>query len=133
MFQPAHIENAWNGSDGQPQGIAGLDHLLADPGIWNDLSGLSVPDSRALNQFPSSDSLLNGMDSPINCENLNINIEAPHQNLLETALQAPALLMESWKELSGIGMAEDMVKSVLQNPEAMKLAAMAIQVGMFAA
>jgi len=133
MFQPAHIENAWNGSDNQPGSIAGLDHLLADPGIWNDLRGLSVPDTRALNQFPSSDSLLNGIDSPINCENLNINIEAPHQNLLETALQAPALLMESWKELSGIGMAEDMVKSVLQNPEAMKLAAMAIQVGMFAA
>lgn len=109
-----------------------IQNSMTDPRMWNALrNDLNNNHSDALDQFPSAESLFGAPIEAFRPETFQVNFHESQPNLLETALKAPALLMDTWKEVTGLKMAEEMILSVLQNPEAMKLAVMAVQTGMF--
>lgn len=107
--------------------------FMSDPCVWDLVRrSLDVGQNQSMNGFPSSEFLLGDLsDSTPGMQVEHCNHSDHKDNFLETAIKAPVLLLDTWKEISGIKMAEQMVLSVLQNPEAMKLAVMAVQTGMF--
>lgn len=115
-----------------------VQNSMSDPRIWDSLRRtMDSAQYQTMQGFPNSDALLGDLSSSNSVNDSTRHKEVEHcsshkDNFLETAIKAPALLMDTWKEVSGIKMAEQMVLSVLQNPEAMKLAVMAIQTGMCA-
>ncbi len=137
MFEHQNENSSWNfnlqSSDLNNNPIfTEVQGFMSDPRVWDSLRrSLDAGQNQSMNGFPSSDFLLGDLnDSTRGREVDQCKHSDQKDNFLETAIKAPALLLDTWKEISGIKMAEQMVLSVLQNPEAMKLAVMAVQTGM---
>ncbi len=150
MFGHQNEGSSWN-FDLQSSDISNnavfteVQNSMSDPAIWDSVRRtMDTTQNQSMNGFPTSDSLLGDLrytNGDVRYPNYSNDFALSREgeqcsghkdNLLETVIKAPALLMDTWKEISGIKMAEQMVLSVLQNPEAMKLAVMAIQTGMLA-
>lgn len=139
MFGHQNESSSWNfnlqSSDTSNNAVlTEVQNSMSDPRVWDSVRRTMDTQNQSMNGFPTSDSLLGDLSfSNDSTRHREVEHCSGHKdNFLETAIKAPALLMDTWKEISGIKMAEQMVLSVLQNPEAMKLAVMAIQTGMFA-
>ena len=110
-----------------------MQNSMSDPKTWDSvIRSMDAGRIQSMNGFPSSDFLLGDLKDSTHGREVEHGKSDHKDNFLETAIKAPALLLDTWKEISGIKMAEQMVLSVLQNPEAMKLAVMAVQTGMVA-
>lgn len=138
MFEHQNENSSWNfnlqTSDFESNALyTEMQNSMSDPRVWDSVRRtMDSGQYQSMNGFPSSDFLLGDLrDSTGFREVEHCKHSDQKDNFLETAIKAPALLLDTWKEISGIKMAEQMVLSVLQNPEAMKLAVMAVQTGMF--
>lgn len=138
MFEHQNENSSWNfnlqsSDSGKNAVFSEVQSFMSDPLVWDSLRrSMDAGQNQGMNGFPSSDFLLGDLKDSTHGKEVDDCKHSDHKdNFLETAIKAPALLLDTWKEISGIKMAEQMVLSVLQNPEAMKLAVMAVQTGMF--
>jgi hypothetical protein len=138
MFEQQNENSSWNfnlqSSDFSNNTVyTEMQGFMSDPRVWDSVRrSMDAGQNQSMNGFPSSEFLLGDLNDSTHSREVDLCKHSDSKdNFLETAIKAPALLLDTWKEISGIKMAEQMVLSVLQNPEAMKLAVMAVQTGMF--
>lgn len=122
--------------------LSDINDTRMDMDKWQEVQrNMRMQTTSDINHFPSADSLLADFSEsgttarrdmlPRNGQQ-PIVINEAQDTFFETALKAPGIMMDTCMEASGMKMTQEIVTSLLQNPEFMRMAMVAVQAALLA-